>query len=145
MIPKCNTNCDTCGGLWADKGVYRIAKETQLVKPDESGNLFLGLGGFHMEKILLACLGAYLEPSRMFAVLVETECYGADVIKSVISGSHYSRAHAAHSMIYEVLMSMMLEEFLSKFPEKRTELEALQLKFQSKEKNGNPRRNSVAQ
>ena len=62
MIPKCNTKCDTYGGLWADEGVYRIAKETQLVKPDESDNLFLGLGGFHMEKILLACLGAYLEP-----------------------------------------------------------------------------------
>ena len=62
MIPKCNTKCDTYGGLWADEGVYPIAKETQLVKPDESGNLFLGLGGFHMEKTLLACLGAYLEP-----------------------------------------------------------------------------------
>ena len=133
MIPKCNTKFDTYGGLWADEGMYRIAKETQLVKPDESGNLFLGLGGFHMEKTLLACLGAYLEPSRMFAVLVETECYGADVIKSVISGSHYSRARTAHSMIYEVLMSIMLEGFLSKFPEKRMELEALQLKFQSKE------------
>ena len=106
---------------------------TQFVKPDESGNLFLGLGGFCIVKILLACLGAYLEPSRMFAVLVETECYGADVIKSVISGSRYSRARTAHSMIYEVLMSMMLEGFLSKFPEKRMKLEALQLKFQSKE------------
>ena len=100
--------------MWADEGVYHIAKETQLVKPDKSGNLFLGLGGFHMEKILLACLGEYLEPSRMFAVLVETECYDTDVIKSVISGSHYSRARTAHSMFYEVLMSMMLEGFLLK-------------------------------
>ena len=86
-----------------------------------------------MEKILLACLGAYLEPSRMFAVLVETECYGTDVIKSVISGYHYSRAHTSHLMIYEALMPMMLEGFLSKFPEKRMELEALQFDFQSKE------------
>ena len=113
--------------------VYRIAKEIQPVKPDESGNLFLSLGGFHMENILLACLGAYLEPSRMFAVLVETECNGTDVIKSVISGSHYSRARIAHLMIYEVLMPNMLEGFHSKFPEKRMELEALQFDFQSKE------------
>ena len=113
--------------------MYRIAKEIQLVKLDESGNLFLSLGGFHIEKILLACLGAYLEPLRMFAVLVERECYCTDVIKSIISGSHYSKARTAHSMIYEVLMSMMLEGFLSKFPEKGMELEALQLDFQSKE------------
>ena len=124
---------DTYGALWADEGVYRIAKEIQLVKPDNFSNIFLGLGGFHMEKILLACLGAYLEPSGMFAVLVETECYGTDVIKTVISGSHYSRARTAHSMIHEVLTSMILEGFLSEFPEKKMELEALQFDFQSKE------------
>ena len=124
---------DTYGALWADEGVYRIAKEIQLVKPDEFSNIFLGIGGFHMERILLACLGAYLEPSGTFVVLVETECYGTDVIKTVISGSHYSRARTAHSMIHEVLTSMMLEGFLSEFPEKRMELEALQFDFQSKE------------
>ena len=101
------------GGLCADEGVYRIAKEIQLIKPDQFSNIFLGLGGFHMEKIVLACLGTYLEPSGIFAVLVETECYGTDVIKTVISGSHYSRARTAHSMLHEVLTSMMLEEFLS--------------------------------
>lgn len=116
---------DTYGALWTDEGVYRIAKEIQLVKPDEFSNIFLGLGGFHMEKILLACLGAYLELSGIFAVLVETECYGTDVIKTVISGSHYSRAHTAHSMIHEVLTSMTLEGSLSEFPEKRMELKAL--------------------
>ena len=63
---------DTYGGTWADEGVYRIAKEIQLVKPDEFGNIFFGIGGFHMEKMELACIGAYLEPSGMFAVLVET-------------------------------------------------------------------------
>lgn len=124
---------DPYGALWADEGVYRIAKEIQLLKSDQFDNIFLGLGGFHMEKIVLACLGAYLEPSGIFMVLVETECYGSDVIKTVISGSHYSRARTAHSMIHEVLISMMLQEFFSKFPEKQEELEALQIDFQSKE------------
>ena len=124
---------DTYGGLWADEGVYCIAKEIQLMKPDQFNNIFLGLGGFHMEKIVLACLGSYLEPSGIFGVLVEIECYGTDVIKTVISGSHYSRAHTAHSIIHEVLTSMMLEAFFSKYPERRTELEALQVNCQSKE------------
>ena len=51
----------------------------------------------------------------------------------MISGSHYSRARTAHSVIHEVLTSMMLEAFFSKFPEKREELEALHVGFQSKE------------
>ena len=124
---------DAYGALWADEGVYRLAKEIQLLKSDQFDNIFLGLGGFHMEKIVLACLGAYLEPSGIFTVLVETECFGTDVIKTVISGSHYSRARTAHLMMHEVLTSMMLEEFFYKYPEKREELEVLQVGFQSKE------------
>jgi hypothetical protein len=41
---------DTYGGVWADERVYHIAKEIQLMKPDQFSNIFLGLGGFHMEK-----------------------------------------------------------------------------------------------
>jgi hypothetical protein len=36
--------------MWADEDVYRIAKEIQLLKPDQFSNIFLGLGWFHMEK-----------------------------------------------------------------------------------------------
>jgi len=36
-------------------------------------------------------------------------------------------------MIHEVLTSMMLEDYLSKFPERQTDLEALQVNCQSKE------------
>ncbi len=40
---------DAYGALWADEGVYRIAKEIQLLKSDQFDNIFLGLGGFHRE------------------------------------------------------------------------------------------------
>ena len=106
---------DTFDALWADEG------EIQLIKPDQFSNIFLGLGGFQNNGE--DCVGLSWCLSGIFSVLVETECYGTDVIKSVISGSHYTRAHTAHSMIHEVLSSMMLEAFLSKFPEKRIELE----------------------
>ncbi len=110
---------DPYGGLWTDEGVYRIAKEIQLLKPAQFSNIFLGLSGFHMEKIVFACLGAYLEPSGIFSVLVETECFGPDTISGMMSGSHYSRSRTAHSMIHEVLLSMMIKAFLIKHPEKK--------------------------
>ena len=40
------------GALWCDEGVYCIAKEIQLLKPEQFKNIFLGLGGFHFEKIV---------------------------------------------------------------------------------------------
>ena len=125
---------DVYGGLWADEGVYRIAKEIQLLKPDQFSNIFLGLGGFHMEKIgFIACLGAYLEPSGIFSVLVETECYGTDTINGVISGSHYSRARTAHSLINEVIATLMLESFQAEYPEKSVLFEDLKVDCQSEE------------
>ena len=51
------------GRLWSDEGVYKIAKEKQLLRPQEIDNIFLGLGGFHMEKVVLACLGSFLKES----------------------------------------------------------------------------------
>ena len=124
---------DRYGGLWADKGVYRISKEIQLLKPNQFSNIFLGLGGFHMEKIVFACLGAYLEPSGIFSVLVETECYGSDTINGVMSGSHYSRACTAHSLINKVIMTLMLEAFQEEYPEKIVLFEDLMVNCQSEE------------
>ena len=43
------------GPLWCDEGVYRIVKELQLLNPNGCGNTFLGLEGFHPEKIVIAC------------------------------------------------------------------------------------------
>ena len=42
------------GELWSDKVVYAIAKEIQLLKPDQFGNIFLGMEPFHMKKIVIA-------------------------------------------------------------------------------------------
>ena len=45
------------GALWFDEGVYRVAKELQLLNSHMFDNIFIGLGGFHTERILLACCG----------------------------------------------------------------------------------------
>ena len=58
------------GPLWSDEGVYRLAKELQLLNPAEFDNIFFGLGGF-MEKIVMACLGQYLERMGIESVFVK--------------------------------------------------------------------------
>ena len=77
-----------CGLLWSDEGVYRLAKELHLNHPEIFANIFLGIGGFHMEKIIIACCGKYLEESGISSVLVANEIFGPHV-KSVMEGSHY--------------------------------------------------------
>ena len=59
------------------------------MRPNEFGNIFLGTGGFHTEKIVLACLGKYLEKSNIENVFEITETFGSDTVKSVLNGGHY--------------------------------------------------------
>ena len=81
------------GPLWCDEGVYRVGKEIQLLRPDEFKNIFPGMGGFHIEKTVLACLGKYLgKKSGMKKVFKITETFGPDTVKSVLNGGHYIRA-----------------------------------------------------
>ena len=47
------------GPLSCDEGVYRIAKGLQLLNPEGLGNIFLGLEGFHLERILTECIGKF--------------------------------------------------------------------------------------
>ena len=126
------------GPLWCDEGVYRIAKELQLLKPKEFGNIFLGLGGFHMEKIVIACLGKFLEESGVNSVFVENEIFGPVVVNSVMNGGHYIRGKHGMALISEALHRLQLSLFLEEtdgvqFEDFFTQIEELQKLFQSKD------------
>ena len=67
------------GALWCDEGVYHIAKELQLLNPEDFKNIFLGLGGFHMEKNVLACCFQYLKLIGARDIFVQNEVFGPDI------------------------------------------------------------------
>ena len=113
------------GPLWCDEGVYRIAKEIQLLKADEFKNIFLGLGGFHTEKIIIACCGQYLEESGIDTVLVETKTFGIDAVKSVMNGKHYSPGKRGMMLISEAMLQIMLSEFSKESNEKHQNFQQL--------------------
>ena len=90
------------------------------------------LEGFLWRKSCSLVLGCIWNRQEYF-VLVETECYGTDTINGVISGLHYSRARTAHSLIHEVIMSLMLKAFQVEYPEKSVLFEDLLVDCQSAE------------
>ena len=101
------------GALWCDEGVYHIAREIQLLSPDSFDNVFLGLGGFHMEKVVTACLGKYLKGTGIDKVLINTEIYGPISIETVLNGGHYADANRAYSLIAEILHVLQLDTFFT--------------------------------
>ena len=113
------------GPLWCDEGVYRIAKEIQRLKADEFVNIILGLGRFHIEKIIIACCGQYLEESGTDTVLVENKIFGIDLVKSVMNGKHYSRGKRGMMLISEAMLQIMLSEFSKESNEKQQNFQQL--------------------
>ena len=84
------------GVLWCDEGVYRIAKELQFLFSEKFKNIFIGLGGFHTEKVLLACCGIYLKDIGARDIFVTNEIYGPLVTENaILNGKDYVQSREA--------------------------------------------------
>ena len=115
------------GPLWCDEGGYRIAKELQLLNPSKFANIFLGLGGFHFEKVLIGCFGAYLSETGIQIVLVQNEVFGPGNVQSVMSGGNYIRGKRGMMLIAEALLQLQTEAFVSSSNFDQSPVEDLQL------------------
>ena len=102
----------TYGPLWCDEGVYRLAKELQLLNPTLFDNIFLGLGGFHMEKVMIACCGKYLEDTGVDSIFLENEVSRPENVKSVMNGGNYVRGIREMAVLSEVLYTLVFDQFL---------------------------------
>ena len=49
------------GPLWSNEGLKDTAKEIQLWYPQKFSNIFFGIDGFSLDKVVIGCLGTYLE------------------------------------------------------------------------------------
>ena len=102
----------TYGPLWCDEGVYRLTKELQLLNPTLFDNIFLGLGSFHMEKVMIAYCGKYLEDTGVDSLFVENEVYGPENVKSVMNGGNYVRGIREMAILSQVLYTPVFDQFL---------------------------------
>ena len=78
--------------VYCDEGVYHIAREITLQRPDECSGIVLCSGSFHMIKAFLACIGKYLSGSGCRIIWTQNKVFGIDVVESVLSGSRYERS-----------------------------------------------------
>ena len=132
------------GPLWSDEGVYRVAKELQLHHPEKFCNIFLGVGGFHLDKVIIACCGSYLEEyGGIDSVLVESEIFGVSVMKPVMNGSSCVRGKRGICLIAEALEHLQLSIFwqqcdpsiLQHVSENAFELQSLMNSYTSQDQN----------
>ena len=81
-----------CDPLWSDEGVYRIAQKLQFLQSVKYGNIFLGIGGLVLAKVIIIkviIIILVLEERGVKNILVGNEIYGPNTSNSVMIGSHY--------------------------------------------------------
>ena len=69
------------------------------------------MGGFHMAKAAMLCVGKYLRGSGIEDAFVETEAFRLKVVQSVMEGSHYVRAFRGLLIAAEAVKSMKWDVF----------------------------------
>ena len=100
------------GALLCDKGVYHIAKELQLLYNDNFNNIFLRLGDFHMEEIVLNVIGQFLSNIGVHDIFVQNEIYRPAVTNNkVMTGSHYVFSCQAFRILHEAVNCLQFSKF----------------------------------
>ena len=65
-----------------------------------------------MEKVVIGCLGTYLECSGIQHLLVEEKVFGPAVVNSVMSGGNYVRGKRGMALIAEAMERLQISSFL---------------------------------
>ena len=94
-----------------DEGVYHIAREIQLIRPEEFQDIVLCMRSFHMAKVVLGCVGKYLKGSGAESILVESGTFGVNVVDSVLGSINYSRSLKGLQLLKEALLRLQWEAF----------------------------------
>ena len=83
-----------------DEGVYRIAREIMMCRPEEFTDLTLCLGSFHLLKIYLGCVVKYIRGSDAESIWIENEVFDPDTTKAVLGGTHYVRSLEGWTILF---------------------------------------------
>ena len=81
----------------------------QVLNPSLFSNIFLGIRGFHMEKILISCCGNYLKECGAENVFMESDVFGPGVAQLVVSGSNYIRGKKGMMILAEILQQLQFQ------------------------------------
>ena len=72
------------------------------------------LGGFHMVKALLHCIGKFIKINRLFDTLIETVTFGIKTAEEVAGGTHYVRSFCGMLILSEALLKLKWNAFWEK-------------------------------
>ena len=79
------------------------------------GNIFIGLGEFHLENVLLGVVGQFLVKIGVRDIFVQNEIYRRAITDNkVMTGGDYILSRQGMQILFEVISSLRVSVFLMK-------------------------------
>ncbi|KAH3886935.1 hypothetical protein DPMN_010948 [Dreissena polymorpha] len=117
-VRHCLTNCRSGTQLnqesleiWCDEGVFALAANIYLHETNKFSDLFLCMGPFHWNRVLLRCQGKLLRGYGLDDALIECGVFGPGGIETVLNGSHCLRALTGLLMVEDLIHKLEWQTF----------------------------------
>lgn len=96
-----------------DQALYAKAAEVAWKNQDDYGSVLLRLGAFHTICNILSIIGKRFQDAGLRDICIESGIIAEGSVSSVLDGKMHNRAVRVHKCIYEALMRLVWQQFLS--------------------------------
>ena len=92
-----------------DQQLYAVAQDIKLNCSNEFEDSILRLGGFHTTSTLNSCIGKIWGDGGLMEMLVDPGVYASKTAENMLHGKQFHRSVRGLTLIYDALMSIMIE------------------------------------
>lgn len=96
-----------------DQQLFALAQFVKFDIPEEMKNAIIRLGSFHTTNTYIACINAIWGDAGLRDMLVDSEVYAGKTVDSMLAGKQFYRAVRGLTLCYEVLVTLLLENFFA--------------------------------
>lgn len=88
----------------------RLKVETQQIIP-EYQNLFIHMGGFHIEAVYFKAIGKFIDDSGLKHMMVQSELLAFGSVNGFIAGKHFHRCRKLHPIAALAIQILHFDSF----------------------------------
>lgn len=95
-----------------DLQIAKMAMQIQIADAPNFNDVFINLGGFHIQIAFFKPLGKYIDCCGIENIIIESNIIAAGSVNGIISGKHFNRCRRVYTLLSAALQSLHFKLFL---------------------------------
>lgn len=96
-----------------DLAIAKMAMQIQIMEHPRYENIFVSLGGLHVQLAFFKAVGKMIDSSGIEEILVQSEVIAHGSLYSFISSKHFNRCKRIHPLLAAAPQALHMERFMS--------------------------------